>query len=98
MATEFDYLYDHTEETTVRFVSFVGPTMTRFDLAITSTNHFYGKKLITDLQSGRTAIIGPDDLEEEGYLAHAFKLKEEEAKELETFLTEVVGLIHFTDL
>lgn len=97
MATEFDYLYDHTEETTTRFVSFVGET-TRYDLAITSTNRFYGKKLVTDIQSGRTAIIGPDDLEIEGYLAHTFKLKEEEAEELNTFLVEVVGMVHFTDL
>jgi hypothetical protein len=98
MATEFDYLYDHSEDTTTRFVSFISPNMTRFDLAITSTNRFYGKKLVTDIQSGRTAIIGPDDLEAEGYLAHAFKITEEEAHDLEIFLTEVVGMINFTDI
>lgn len=38
--------------------------------------------MITDLQSGKTAIIGPDDLNEEGYLEHVYKISEEEAEEL----------------
>ncbi|WP_438446588.1 DUF3055 domain-containing protein [Gorillibacterium sp. sgz5001074] len=97
-ANQFDYLYDTTEDTTTRFVSFVGPSVKRFDLAVTSSNRFYGKKLVADLQTGKTAIIGPDDLEEEGYLEHVFKLEEEEAQELRTFLAEIVGGIHFTDI
>ncbi|UUZ80853.1 DUF3055 domain-containing protein [Paenibacillus sp. P26] len=96
--TEFDYLYDGTEETKTRFVCFVGETLRRFDLAITTTNRFYGKKLVTDMQTGRTAVIGPDDLEEEGYLEHVYKLNEEEAAELRLFLEEVIGPIHFTDI
>lgn len=97
MDSEFDFLYDHTEETKTRFVCLVGQSLTRFDLAITSTNRFYGKKLITDIQSGKTAIIGPDDLEIEGYLAHAYNLTEEQAEELTQFLQEVVGPINFSD-
>lgn len=96
--SDFDFLYDGKEETTTRFVCFVGHSLRRFDLAITNTNRFYGKKLVTDMQSGRTAIIGPDDLEEEGYLEHVYQLNEEEAEELRNFLTEVVGIINFTDL
>ncbi|PZE20364.1 DUF3055 domain-containing protein [Paenibacillus xerothermodurans] len=95
---DFDYLYDSTEETTTRFVCFVGESLRRFDLAITNTNRFYGKKLVTDLQSGRTAVIGPDDLEEEGYLEHVYKITEQEAAELTTFLQQVVGAINFTDI
>jgi len=96
--SDLDYLYDSSEETTTRFVCFVGESMHRFDLAITNTNRFYGKKLVTDLQSGRTAVIGPDDLEEEGYLEHVYKLTEEEAAELTHFLSQVVGAINFTDI
>ncbi|MGO4374414.1 SAV0927 family protein, partial [Paenibacillus sp. MCAF20] len=62
-----------------------------------ATHRFYGKKLITELQSGKTAIIGPDDLEEEGYLEFTFKLTEEEASELAQFLYFVVGTVNFTD-
>lgn len=95
---EFDFLYDGTEETKTRFVCVVGESLRRFDLAITSTNRFYGKKLVTDMQSGRTAVIGPDDLEEEGYLEHVYKLNEEEAAELRAFLEEIVGPISFSDI
>ncbi|MFD2671310.1 DUF3055 domain-containing protein [Marinicrinis sediminis] len=96
---QFDFLSDSTEDTSTRFVCFVGEeSLHRFDLAITTTNRFYGKKLVTDLQSGRTAIIGPDDLEEEGYLEHVYKIKEDEAEELAAFLVQIVGPINFTDI
>jgi hypothetical protein len=54
--------------------------------------------LVIDLQTGRTAIIGPDDLAEEGYLEHVYKLKEDEAEELKEFLSSIVGTVHFTDM
>ncbi|MBO8163373.1 MAG: DUF3055 domain-containing protein [Brevibacillus sp.] len=89
MSDEFFYLYDETEETSTRFVSFIGET-TRFDLAITTTSRFYGKKLVINIQNGRSAIIGEDDLKEEGYVEYAFQLTPAEAEELKTFLFSVV--------
>ncbi|HUC91640.1 MAG TPA: DUF3055 domain-containing protein [Paenibacillus sp.] len=97
MLPEYDFMSDTTEQTSTRFVTFITPGMKRFDLAITTTNRFYGKKLVTDLQSGKTAIIGADDLEEEGYLEYTFQLSEEEAAELGQFLYLVVGTVNFTD-
>jgi len=97
MLPNYDFMSDSTEDTSTRYVTFIGPSLKRFDLAITTTNRFYGKKLVTDLQGGKTAIIGPDDLEEEGYLEHTFKLNEEEAEELAQFLYFVVGTVNFTD-
>lgn len=90
MGSDMFFLYDENEDTKTRFVSFAGDHA-RFDLAITTTNRFYGKKLVFNIQSGRTAIIGPDDLEEEGYLEYAFNLSEEEASELHEFLVQVIG-------
>ena len=92
----FDYLYDHSEQTSTRFVCFAGNSR-RFDLAITTTDRFFGKKLVMDIQSGRTAIIGPDDLDEDGYIAYAFKISDEEAEELIQFLVQIVGVITFSD-
>jgi len=93
----YDFLSDSLEDTSTRFVTFITPGLKRFDLAILTTNRFYGKKLVTDLQFGKTAIIGPDDLEEEGYLEHVFNLTEEEGNELRQFLYFVVGTVNFTD-
>jgi Protein of unknown function (DUF3055) len=79
------FLYDDTETTRTRFVSFVGGT-NRFDLGITTTERFYGKLLVFNIQSNRFAIIGEDDLEEPGYLEHVYGISEEEATELKQFL------------
>ncbi|WP_028562143.1 DUF3055 domain-containing protein [Paenibacillus pinihumi] len=95
---DYDFMSDKTEDTSTRFVTFIGPSVKRYDLAITTTNSFYGKKLVTDLQAGKTAIIGPDDLEADGYLEYVFKLTQEEAQELGQFLTMVVGAVNFSDL
>jgi hypothetical protein len=94
---DIDFLSDTTESTTTRFVCFISAELRRFDLAITTTNHFYGKKMVVDLQSGKMALIGPDDLSEPGYLEHAFKLTEEEAHEMRDFLESVVGTLSFSD-
>lgn len=82
-------LYDEKENTRTRFVSFVGNT-NRFDLAITFTDRFYGKLLVLDLQSNRFAIIGPDDVDEPGYLEEVYQLKKDEADELRQFLHTLV--------
>jgi HKD family nuclease len=89
MDSELYFLYDEKEDTQTRFVSFTG-NVSRFDLAITTTNRFYGKKLVFNIQSGITAIIGSDDLEQEGYLEYAFKLNEDEAEDLLDFLQQVI--------
>ncbi|RLQ96536.1 DUF3055 domain-containing protein [Falsibacillus albus] len=83
------YLYDDIENTKTRFVSFMGENQ-RFDLAIIRSERYYGKQLVLDIQGNRFAIIGPDDLDEEGYLEHAFRLSEDEAEELKDFLTEII--------
>jgi hypothetical protein len=97
MLPNYDFASDSTEQTETRFVTFITPNLNRFDLAITKTNRFYGKQLVTDLQKGITAIIGEDDLEEEGYLEETFRLTAEEAAELEPFLRLVVGPAHMSD-
>ncbi|WP_336990528.1 DUF3055 domain-containing protein [Bacillus infantis] len=83
------FLYDDLEETKTRFVSFMGENQ-RFDLAIIQSSRYYGKQLVLDIQGSRFAIIGPDDLKEEGYLEFAFKLSEENAEELRSFLYEMI--------
>lgn len=87
--TERFFLYDDTEETKTRFLSFLGQNH-RYDLAIIQTDRHYGKQLVLNMQNNRFAIIGPDDLEEEGYLEHVFQLNEEEAAELRSFLNEFI--------
>ncbi|KAB2332899.1 DUF3055 domain-containing protein [Bacillus mesophilum] len=83
------FLYDDLEDTKTRFISFMGENK-RFDLALIRSSRFYGKQLVLDLQGSRFAIIGSDDLEEEGYLESIYQLSEEDAVELRAFLYEVI--------
>jgi hypothetical protein len=98
LSEDLDFLYDTTEQTSTRFVSFVGPSLHRFDLAITNSNRFFGKQLVTDLQNGKTAVMGADDLEAEGYLEHIYGLTEEQSEELASFLLPIIGTVNFTDI
>ncbi|MBU8880804.1 DUF3055 domain-containing protein [Bacillus sp. FJAT-29790] len=88
MAERF-YLYDDIVETKTRFVSFMGENQ-RFDLAIIQSDRYYGKQIVLDIQGNRFAIIGTDDLNEEGYLEYAFNLSEADAEELRSFLFELI--------
>jgi len=87
--TDRFFLYDDMVDTKTRFVSFMGEHQ-RFDLAIVQSDRYYGKHIVLDIQGNRFAIIGADDLEEEGYLEYAFNLSEEDAEELRSFLAEIV--------
>lgn len=79
-------LYDDTEQTSTRYVGYAGEC-SRFDLAITTTAHFFGKKLVTVIQTGRTAILGDEETEDVAYIAQAFRIDDfEEASELSQFL------------
>ena len=84
------FLYDDVEDTKTRFVSFAGEKL-RYDLAILQSSRFFGKVLVMDIQFGRFAIIGPDDVEEPGYLEHVYNRSEEETVELREYLRELLS-------
>ena len=83
------YLYDDTEDTNTRFVSFVGEE-NRYDLAIIQATRFFGKSLVLNMQTNKFGIFGTDDLNEEGFTAYALGLSETEAVEVESFLRETI--------
>ncbi|MGE8037387.1 DUF3055 domain-containing protein [Lysinibacillus sp. NPDC093692] len=84
------FLYDDVEDTKTRFVSFAGEKL-RYDLAILQSGRFFGKVLVMDIQFGRFAIIGPDDVEEPGYLEHVYNRTEEDTVELREYLRELLN-------
>ncbi|KOO47755.1 DUF3055 domain-containing protein [Viridibacillus sp. FSL E2-0187] len=84
------FLYDDVEDTKTRFVSFTGESQ-RYDLAILQSGRFFGKVLVLDMQLGRFAILGSDDLEEPGYLEQVYNRPEDEAQELREYLHELIG-------
>jgi hypothetical protein len=80
-------LYDETESTSTRFVGIAGDAA-RFDVIITTTAHFYGKKLVAVIQTGRTAIMSEDDALNLPFLMQAFNITDEdEVNEFSQFLS-----------
>lgn len=84
------FLYDDVEDTKTRFVSFTGRTL-RYDLAIVQSSRFFGKVLVLDMQFGRFAIMGPDDVEEPGYIEHVYNREGNEAEDLREYLRELLN-------
>lgn len=86
----FEKLYDEHESVKVRFLGFMTHD-TRYDFGVIYTNMFFGKPLIVCMQTGKSTLLGRDDVENIQYLQEVFKLgSEEEATELSQFFSFLV--------
>jgi hypothetical protein len=84
----FEKLYDEHEKVHVRFVGFTTYD-TRYDFGIVSTNMFFGKPLVVCMQTGRSALLDPKDIEDVEYLQRAFHITEvRQAEDLALFFNE----------
>ena len=82
------FLYDDEEQSQAQFVGFVGEH-SRYDLMLIQTDRHYGKTLVLNLQTNN-GIIGTDDIEEEGYIAHILGVSQEESEEIIEYLNQVI--------
>lgn len=73
MTNFLEKLYDEDEKVKVRFVGLV-TEQTRYDFGIVYTNQFFGKPLVICMQTGRAALLDPNDLEDIDYLQSAFRI------------------------
>lgn len=89
-------LYDEQENVKVRFVGFVTEN-TRYDFGIVYTNMFFGKPLVICMQTGRSALLDPDDIEDLDHLQNVFQISEkQQAADLAAFFSEALPPIPFT--
>lgn len=72
----FDKLYDENEQAKVRFVGFTTEE-TRYDFGIVYTSLFFGKPLVVCMQTGRSTLLDPKDLEDIEYIQSAFRIQNE---------------------
>ncbi|WP_338451906.1 DUF3055 domain-containing protein [Niallia oryzisoli] len=84
----FEKLYDEDEKVKVRFVGFT-TEIARYDFGIVYTNLFFGKPLVVCMQTGRSTLLDPLDLEDIEYLQSIFKIEDrKQAEELADFFAE----------
>ncbi|MCG6171501.1 DUF3055 domain-containing protein, partial [Anoxybacillus sp. LAT_11] len=81
----FEKLYDEYEKAKVRFVGFTAKD-TRYDFGIVYTNMFFGKPLVICMQTGRSTLLDPKDVENHEYLQQIFRIDtKEQAADLAEF-------------
>ncbi|MBA4537912.1 DUF3055 domain-containing protein [Bacillus aquiflavi] len=73
----FDKLYDEHERVKVRFVGFT-TNHARYDFGIVYTNMFFGKPLVVCMQTGRSTLLDPNDLEDVDHLQTTFRIQDKE--------------------
>lgn len=89
----FDRLYDVTEDTKVSFTGFASES-TRYDFAVVYTDSFFGKPLVICMQTGKSALLCENDLENLDYLQHVFSVPSLiQAEELSRFLQQRIPAV-----
>lgn len=83
-----EFLYDDTEHSQTRFISFF-TDHSRYDLALINSDRFYGKTVVLDLQSQHFALFGSDNLNLD-YIQQYFKGDDDYAQDLLEFLLQVI--------
>ncbi len=82
----FDKLYEELEQGRVRFLGFTTNDI-RYDFGIVYTSMFFGKPIVICMQTGRSSLLGPYDLENVQHLSEVFRLpSEEEARDVADIL------------
>ncbi|MBA2874145.1 DUF3055 domain-containing protein [Thermaerobacillus caldiproteolyticus] len=86
----FEKLYDDYENVKVRFVGFTTKDR-RYDFGIVYTNMFFGKPLVICMQTGRSTLLDPKDVENHDYLQRIFRIEtKEQAADLAEFFSDVI--------
>ncbi|GEL08875.1 DUF3055 domain-containing protein [Salisediminibacterium halotolerans] len=87
---EFERLYDESERANVQFVGMT-TEYSRYDFAIVYTNLFFGKPLITCMQSGRSCLLNREDLDDTEYVRKTFRVTEDaDVESLREFFLSVL--------
>ena len=93
----YERLYDVSETSPVSFVGFM-TDQTRYDLAIIYTDSFFGKPLVVCMQTGKSALLCADDINNHEYLEHVFRLNDRSAaEEMAYFLGQRLPAMGFNE-
>lgn len=91
----FDKLYDEHETVKVRFIGFT-TELTRYDFGIVYTNMFFGKPLVVCMQTGRSTLLDPKEIEDIEYLQTVFRIPDkQQATDLAEFFRGILPSIPF---
>lgn len=91
----FQKFYDEHENVHVRFVGF-SSNEKRYDFGFVYTNLFFGKPLVICMQTGKSTLLDPKDIEDLNHLQKTFRIEEmAEVADLAEFFRETIPNIPF---
>jgi len=71
MINGIEKIYETVENVKVHYVGFI-TNNTRYDFAITYTTMFFGKTLITCMQTGKSMLVDGDDIDDPEHFCRIF--------------------------
>ncbi|WP_255261178.1 SAV0927 family protein [Bacillus pseudomycoides] len=57
----------------------------RYDIAVTYSQQFFGKAMVTSIQNGRMILLSQEDIEEEQYWAPKLGIEIEDVEDFQSF-------------
>ncbi|OPA78523.1 hypothetical protein BVG16_11680 [Paenibacillus selenitireducens] len=69
----FEHLYDEAEQANVNFIGCISERA-RYDFSIIYSKHFFGKPLVVCMQTGRSGVVGVEDLDNVDYIQNMFHI------------------------
>ncbi|MBO9131146.1 SAV0927 family protein [Bacillus sp. 165] len=84
-----DILLEQTEKQITQYYCIVSNNH-RYDLVINHSEQFFGKAMVTSIQSGRMVLLCPEDIEEHQYWALKLGIEQDDLHDIKHFFYDVL--------
>ncbi|WP_439875461.1 SAV0927 family protein [Bacillus mycoides] len=81
---KLDILLEEVERQQIGYYCIVSNSH-RYDIAVTYSQQFLGKAMVTSIQNGRMVLLSQEDIGEEQYWATKLGIEVEDIEELQSF-------------
>lgn len=69
----------------------------RYDLSIAFSSHFYGKSMVTSIQSGQMVLLCSEDIHSDQYWSPKLGIAEEDVFEMQDFFSLILQSKQFNE-
>ncbi|MEY8348309.1 protein dltD precursor [Bacillus cereus] len=81
---KLDILLEQVEKQSIGYYCIVS-NQHRYDIAVTYSQQFFGKAMVTSIQNGRMILLSQEDIAEEQYWAPKLGIEVEDIEEFQSF-------------
>ncbi|EEL51581.1 MULTISPECIES: SAV0927 family protein [Bacillus cereus group] len=81
---KLDILLEQVEKQSIGYYCIVS-NQHRYDIAVTYSQQFFGKAMVTSIQNGRMILLSQEDIAEEQYWAPKLGIEVEDIEDFQSF-------------